>query len=574
MVLQAAARLSKLWVPNGGIAATAAEDGHSKLIRAGFLRQSHSGIFHLLPLGRRVQDKVEGVVSRHMEESLSASRVSLSSISTEALWEKSGRLQNVASELFRFSDRKDVAYLLSPTHEEEITALVARAVKSYKELPLRLYQITRKYRDEFRPRHGLLRGREFTMKDLYTFDRSLDSATETYHSVRTAYSEIFSELKLPVLAAKASSGDMGGNLSHEYHLPMPLGEDQVVSCSKCDYAINEEIANVRVREEASPGAQLGIWRGISKDGSTLVNVWYPRSARQPGSADKIRDYSDKDINISAVRSIVPDLVVGVEGIQSLWSAALGSETRTATRLLNIVDGRLPLSLSDKIVGELGMSAWPEGLNLPEPPLAVSVHAGGGQEFGPLNLLRVRDGDRCSQCSSGTLNVRRAMELGHTFLLGTRYSEPLNAKITIPPSTSGIPMQMGCYGIGISRIIGAVAEHLADRRGLNWPIAIAPYSCVIVPAREHEGDALEVYQTVIRDLGTMEGQFDAIIDDRRATLPWKLTDADLIGFPLIVVLGREWRTGKRVEVQCRPLGIKEAVTISDLPQFIRNLYIQL
>ncbi|KAL2199746.1 hypothetical protein P885DRAFT_29736 [Corynascus similis CBS 632.67] len=572
MIPAAVARLSRVWFPSGGIAASASEDAHSKLIRAGFLRQSNAGMFHMLPLGRRVQDKIEGLVARHMDESLAASRVSLSSLSAESLWERSGRLNKVASELFRLSDRRDVAYLLAPTHEEEITSLVARSVKSYKELPLRLYQITRKYRDEFRPRHGLLRGREFVMKDLYTFDNTAESALETYNEVRAVYDRIFSDLKLPVLAAKASSGDMGGNLSHEYHLPTPLGEDHVVSCSNCDYVVNEEIADALISEEVPFDTPFKTWRGITKDRSRLVNVWYPRWT-QPRGGGELREVTQQDINLSAVKSVVPDLDSAVEDALPFWSAAIAPETKTATEIVNVIDSRLPQSLVDSLSGLSPTTpSWPAELSPPTTPLSVSSCRGTGNDNGSLNLLRIRTGDICPQCSSGSLRVEKAMELGHAFFLGTRYSQPLGAMTTLPHAKQTSPMQMGCYGIGISRIMGAAAEYLADKTGLNWPLAIAPYSCVVVPGKDtSDSDAMHVYHQISKVSGSASRFLDLVLDDRQRPLPWKLTDADLIGFPIIVLLGREWRTSKRVEVQCRRFGIKQIVEIADLPSTIENLH---
>lgn len=468
-----------------------------------------------------------------------------------------------------------MAYLLAPTHEEEITLLVARTVKSYKELPLRLYQITRKYRDEFRPRHGLLRGREFVMKDLYTFDNSVESALETYDKVRAVYSRIFSVMKLPILPARASSGDMGGDLSHEYHLPTPLGEDRVVSCSDCDYVVNEEIADTVVSEEVAADAPPAVWRGITKDRTKLVNVWYPRWTNPLGGGTA-REYTDQDISLSAVKLVLPDLDAGVEDSIPFWSAATAAETGTATEIVNVVDGRLPRSLADRLGGTApSISSWPATLDPPEPMLPITTLHLTTNGRKPLNLMRIRSGDKCPQCSSGALKVERAMELGHTFFLGARYSKPLGAMTSMPPTGQPLPMQMGCYGIGISRVIGAVAEHLADQTGLNWPVAIAPYSCVIIPGRDSDdGDALQVFQHVIGARGPGCEFLDVVLDDRDKGLPWKLTDADLIGFPVIVVLGREWRTARRVEVQCRRLGLKQTMALEDLPGIISQVHASL
>ncbi|KAK4197726.1 putative prolyl-tRNA synthetase [Triangularia verruculosa] len=575
MISSALARLSRVWFPTKKKPASGVENGHAKLIRAGFLRPSHAGIFHMLPLGRRVQSKLEDLVASHMEHMLAASRVSLSAVSSQSLWEKSGRLENTASELFKFSDRKDVGYLLAPTHEEEITTLVAQTAKTAKDLPLRLFQITPKYRDEFRPRHGLLRGREFVMKDLYTFDNSIESALATYNDVRQVYSRIFEEMKLPVLAAKASSGNMGGNLSHEYHLPTPLGEDHVVSCDSCDYVANEEVAESVLSDQATSDTAFKVWRGITKDRTKLVNVWYPKQTK-PVDGGELREYTDLDINTTEVKSIVPDLDAGVEDALPLWSAATAAGG-TAVELINIVDCRLPRSFSDGLGGaQPNTSSWPGKLR-PQKEVPVSVLTTNHNNSGkPLNIIRIHTDDKCPSCTSGHLKAEKAMELGHTFYLGTRYSEALGAIMLAPnDEKQNLPMQMGCYGIGISRIIGAVAELMVDDRGLNWPLAIAPYSCVIVTgAGVDEQDAVEVYRQISQVGGVDAKYLDVVLDDRQKTLPWKLMDADLAGFPVIVTLGREWLSTKRLEVQCRRLGVKQAVEMAELPQIIAKLHTNL
>jgi prolyl-tRNA synthetase len=473
--------------------------------------------------------------------------------------------------LFKFSDRKETDFLLAPTHEEEITTLVARTVKSYKELPLRLYQITRKYRDELRPRHGLLRGREFIMKDLYTFDISAESASDTYHTVRAAYAALFAEMKLPVLAARASSGDMGGALSHEYLLPIAIGDDHVVHCNKCDYVVNEEIAGSSAAWGSPADDELGVWRGITKDRLTLVNVWYPKRLIVAGS-EETRENTDADIDLHSVKSIVPALDTAVVDAVPLWAAAMANSPLQTMRLLNLADGRLPSSVrQDLVQGKQGAEMWPIQLHgMPLPPLLVSDSI--ERDFPGAGLLRVRDGDDCPRCSSGTLKVERALELGHTFDLGTRYSEPLGLAVAVPPATKKEPVFMGCHGIGISRIIGAVAEHLADGAGLNWPVAIAPYSCVVVPGKEEDMEgAIRVHDHVVSSAEAGSNLLDVVVDDRRMSLPWKLRDADLIGFPVMIILGRGWRASQCVEVQCRQLKLREDVEWDRLPGFINKLY---
>lgn len=513
----------------------------------------------MLPLGQKVQDKLEKLIDKHME-SIGASKVSLSSISSQALWEKSGRLNAYGAELFRLSDRKDKALLLAPTHEEEITALVSRVASSYRDLPLRLYQIGRKYRDELRPRQGMLRSREFVMKDLYTFDSTTEAALDTYEKVRAAYSRLFDELKVSYLVAEASSGDIGGDLSHEYHLPSAIGEDVVVGCDSCSYVANEELAIAKPssppQENDGPAAagKAMVWRGISKDRNTLINVWYPA----------VPNASPSDINTHAIKKIVPELDPSIENPAALWTAGLSK------KLVNIVDQRLGpafASASSSITSRPDVLPPRSGLNIASLPCEVVSTTQEGQ---PINALRIREGDSCAQCQTGKLKIQKAVELGHTFHLGTKYSEPLGATIQLPENTMA-PIQMGCHGIGVSRIISAVAYHLADAKGLNWPRAIAPFDVAIVGVKKDSfGDAKQVYDRLVGELDATAGGIDAVYDDRLKDVGWKLNDADTVGYPVIVVLGNKWQTEQVCEVQCRRLSVKEHVPLDKLPAFVGSL----
>ncbi|KAF5620967.1 prolyl-tRNA synthetase [Fusarium sp. NRRL 25303] len=558
--------LSTIWVPTGGITANEDEFGHGKLVRGGFLRQ-------LLPLGLRVQDKIEKLIDKHMH-SVGASRLSLSTISSEELWRKSDRLESVAPELFRLKDRKDTPLILSPTHEEEITILVAGIVNSYKDLPIRLYQITRKYRDERRPRHGLLRSREFLMKDLYTFDLTTLEAVETYRQVSAAYRAFFDELKLPYLVAEASSGDMGGDLSHEYHLPSSVGEDTVVNCDSCGYTANDEVAALRPRSlsydgsESPAASHFRVWRGISKDRKTLINAWYPRPS---GTS------AESGLNLHAVKSAVPELDATIEDPLPLWGVSLESGT---TKVINVVDGRLE-PVFERVRDQLPL--LPKDLQ----PYQVEYSTiGSTASGGGLNLARITDGDACPRCEDGALNIHRALECGHTFQLGTRYSVPLDACVTLPrsgiPATaaeeglvpgSRIPLQMGCHGVGVSRIFGAVAEILADEQGLNWPRAIAPFEVAIIPTPDLAEDSLRIYDLLAAG-DNSRNSLDVVLDDRQRSFVWKMKDADIVGFPVLVILGRSYKENGTCEVQCRRLSIKETVKLDALPAFISNLLDQL
>ncbi|KAI0171990.1 prolyl-tRNA synthetase [Hypoxylon sp. FL1284] len=566
-------RRSKFWIPAKGITPSKDEDTLSKLSRAGYHRQSHAGIFNLLPLGQRVQEKIERLIDKYMLQ-LGASKVSLTSISSQALWQQTNRLEGYGQELFRFSDRKDVPFLLAPTHEEEITTLVSMTVKSYKTLPLRLYQIGRKYRDEIRPRHGFLRSREFLMKDLYTFDDSTESALSSYEQVRAAYSRLFDELKLPYLVAEASSGDIGGDLSHEYHLPASIGEDNVISCNSCDYVANEEVATTKPSplEETTPSPGSGdvlaanVWRGITKDRSTLVNVWYPASS------------SGDCINTHAVKSVLPELDASLTDPIQYWSSTEeSSEPRSHVQLVNLVDGKLGPAFARAIqVNPTLVSLLPEGSSIDLTSITTEYVTTLNDKS--LNLLRIQDGDNCPRCSSGKLKVHKAVELGHTFHLGTRYSEPLGARVSVPANsdsatkTKEVPMQMGCHGIGVSRIIGAVADHLADEKGLNWPRSIAPFEVVVIPGKGLEDDGVIVSEYLANS--QVPRPLDLLLDDRPESLPFRMKDADLVGYPVIVVLGKGWSSDRLCEVQCRRLSSVSHTLLSDLPMHINQLLAQL
>lgn len=485
-----------------------------------------------------MQNKIEGLIDKHMR-TLGAAKVSLSSLSSEELWAKSGRLdKGRSSELLRLEDRKGAKYLLSPTHEEEITTIIANAVHSYKELPLRLYQVTRKYRDEPRPRQGLLRSREFLMKDLYTFDETEQAAQKTYEQVRQAYASFLSELKMPYLTAAASSGNMGGNMSHEYHLASANGEDTIIRCDACHFAMNEEIyiarpnANTEKLSETAPVASAVY---VSKDRKTICHLHWPEASGEP--------------NIYAVKEVWPEVDSGLHGEDAMAAFNNANVQMGEQAQLAILDPRLSAERK---------SIMDECHGLPSSTLQ------------PSNTLMTKacSGDACPSCKTGHLQLHRAVEIGHTFHLGTRYSLPLSANIS-DANNKTVSVEMGCHGIGVSRLIGAIASLLVDSAGLNWPLAICPFQMAILPSpAADEKDVNHIY-------GEMSCSVeDTVIDDRDRSLGWKLKDADLVGYPMIVVMGRRWKDERIVELQCRRLGVTEEVQVSQLGEKVRALQARL
>ncbi|KAF2722770.1 prolyl-tRNA synthetase [Polychaeton citri CBS 116435] len=557
--------VSKLFAPTTGTkykgtsGRVSDDNGTDLLLRAGFIRQAHSGVFHILPLGLRVQEKLERIIDRHMQGLLRASKASLSSITSEALWRDSGRFQSGRdSEFFQFEDRKGSKFLLSPTHEEEITSVVANAVASYEDLPLRIYQISRKYRDEARPRQGLLRGREFIMKDLYTFDASEAEALETYETARNAYNAIFAELGLPYLMASADSGNMGGNLSHEFHFVSDKGEDNVVSCTGCDYCVNEEVHAVDTGNATTASLPHQTAFGISKDGQSLLVYYFPADGQiERSSPTDVNTTTKETINPHIIRASLPDLSIdfGETAPVQRWAGAVKNSPKTTPRVINIHDPRID---TNSVPAASAISAVAEALQQITSVRDVDIPQ--ITYTSPSPITSPQPGDSCPRCSTGHLRLNQAVEIGHTFHLGDRYSKPLKAQVRTS-SNETVDVQMGCHGIGVSRVVGAVAAILADKRGLNWPLAIAPFGVVVVqnPQIECADDAKGVADAIVMDAGGL----DCVIDDRQKSIPWKLNDADLIGYPFIVVFGRAWGEKKMLELQCRALGVREEVAVGAL-----------
>lgn len=435
------------------------------------------------------------------------------------------------------------------------------------------------------------------MKDLYTFDYNVKEALETYSSVKHAYTQLFNELKIPYLVAAADSGNMGGNLSHEFHFPSSKGEDSVVSCSNCDHVYNEELADGkaygpgsepkaaagfdtdRTQAEGPPAISNGLWMAISKDKKTLVRGWYPKYLMRDGCEEPV----ERDVNSHAVKSITTaagiDIDLSVENPLEQWAAQLKSESTSAQRprVLDLYDSQV------RAYKRPPLSELLREVNCPTADVEYSMLDRFPGTTNGLNLVKVHDGDKCSKCAQGSLKTHTAVELGHTFHLGTRYSEVLQASVMVdrslldtsdkPSSDSTskdqiVPMQMGCHGIGVSRMISAVADKLADSKGLNWPTAIAPYEVIVVPAKGLETEAEKVYDSLVSD---RTAPIDAILDDRDKQMGWKLGDADLIGYPVIVVVGKGWKKQQTLEVQCRRLdNLRKDVSLEKLPSFVRSL----
>ncbi|RMJ23054.1 hypothetical protein PHISP_06087 [Aspergillus sp. HF37] len=435
------------------------------------------------------------------------------------------------------------------------------------------------------------------MKDLYTFDYSSENAIKLYTSVKSTYMQLFEELKLPFLVAEASSGDMGGKLSHEFLLPSPQGEDTIISCSNCGFAYNEEIADGKAGGQefaiarpapgfategmhagTSPTISNALWMGVSRDKRTLLRGWYPKYVMNATDKKPVeKEASSHAIKVIASAAGV-DLDLSVDNPLQQWASQAGADrafllTRALRpKVLDLYDSQVR-AFQRPPLGDLAEKA-----GCAEDSIQYSMLDRFPGTADGLRLAKASDGEQCPKCAEWSLAVHRAVELGHTFHLGTRYSEALRSNVTVPDpkgetfqpgeKSKMVPMHMGCHGIGVSRMITAVADVLADNRGLNWPRVIAPYEVAVIAMEEGQTpDAEKVYDLLASD----QPGLDVIFEDRDRRPPWLLTDADLIGFPVVVVVGKAYKKRQAVEVQCRRLdNLREDVPLDQLAGFVRSL----
>ncbi|RMZ76546.1 hypothetical protein DV738_g4901, partial [Chaetothyriales sp. CBS 135597] len=579
-------RRGDIWVPQS-ISNNAAQPDNTTvhLINAGFVYQPNAGIFHFLPLGLRVLEKVEQLVDRHMR-SVGASKVALSSLSRQSLWQKSGRL-TAGGEFFKLTDRSRVDWLLAPTHEEEFTEMVRLSGTLRKSTSLRLYQVGRKYRDELRARGGLLRGKEFIMKDLYTFDRTPDAAVATYDEVRAAYRNFFDELGLPYSEARADSGSMGGNLSHEYHLTADEGEDTVITCSSCDHARNIEfvpplarsivkLTNHHAHPVADPASPANITATVSRDfisedKKTLVRV----IVNPHGSSDSEAKSSINTHVVKAALSGHAEVDTGIQeeaAIKIFLSTKPGvnpdsekDKAASQRRIIYLLDKDVNFEhflanfRLDESLGEL--EAWAIHSSV------ADVHHGS-----PIDLLIPSKGDTCPSCKTGVLNVQKTIEIGHTFHLGTRYSSKFNLVYLSEPDRQPTLYEMGCHGIGVSRLVAAAARLRApagkDKSwSLQWPKAIAPYHVSVICSTE-SAEQVEAGHEIYD--GLESERLDVLLDDRTdCSFGWKLADARILGIPIAVLPAR--KSGeKRWVVICPALGFEEDVPATEVSETVQSL----
>ena len=544
---------------------------HRLMARAGLLRRLAAGIYTLQPAGWRTLRKLMAIVRREMERA-GAIELSMPAIQPAELWEESGRWFKYGAELLRMEDRHGRRFCFGPTHEEVVTDLVRRDVKSYRQLPINLFQIQTKFRDEIRPRFGLMRGREFLMKDAYSFDATKESLDRSYRAMHAAYSRIFEACGLEYSVVEADSGTIGGSSSHEFMVLADTGESAVASCAACGYGANLERAEVgELPVPATDGGEAP--REVTTPGTTTVAQVAELLEVEPAQVVKTLIYQTDD-GLAAV-------------------AIRGDREVNEVKLLNILGGLgLRLATAEQVEaatgGPLGFSG-PVGLSADvrlvacesARPLAGFVCGAnkGDRHFASVrwdrdvastrpvewvDVMTAAHGDPCPRCSSGELRLSRGIEVGHIFKLGTTYSEKMNCTFTDEHGRLR-PMEMGCYGLGIGRTAAAAIEQGHDRDGIIWPVPLSPFTVVLTsldPGDEAVRSAADSLYEELMDVLAPAG-FDVLYDDRAERPGVKFKDADLVGFPVRVVVGARSLANGGAEVSNRQDGEREVVPLDQV-----------
>ncbi len=538
---------------------------HKLMIRAGMIQKLASGIYNYLPLGLRVIRRIESIIREEMNRS-GASELLMPGVIPAQLWQESGRWSYYGPELLRFKDRKSNDFLLGPTHEEVIVDIARKAVRSYRDLPMCLYQVQSKFRDEVRPRYGLMRGREFIMKDAYSFHADEESLDEMYWRMHEVYTTIFKRFGLNFRPVEADSGTIGGDVTHEFHVLAASGEDVIAHCDKCDYAANIEKATstyselpVDVPDEALTAEE------VETPGKTSIEDVAAFLGVKPSDTVKMLVYEvnngerlvgvcirgDREVNDAKLRGLLGANAVDIPDEKNLASkAGLAVGYLGAYRFENEAIGEIIADYSVAAMSDTVCGANRPGYHVkhvfPARDLKVSRYADVGY---------VSEGDKCPRCGDGKLTMSKGIEVGQVFKLGKKYASPMNM-VFLDESGNQKTATMGCYGIGVSRTAAAAIEQNHDKDGIIWPASIAPYGVALLCLDPADSEVSSVARKLHDDI--QNAGVEVIMDDREERPGIKFKDADLIGCPVRIVVGGRGLKEGIVEIRQRRTGITEKV----------------
>lgn len=568
-------RVSKLYAPTlREVPAEAEVVSHQLMLRAGFMRKAAGGIYTYLPLAWRVLKKIERIVREEMDAK-GSQELLMPIVQPAEIWQESGRWDVYGAEMFRLQDRHNRCFCLGPTHEEMVTTLIRGDVRSYRQLPLSVYQIQNKYRDERRPRFGLMRGREFIMKDAYSFDRDEAGLDKSYQDMYDAYTNIFTRCGLNFRPVEADSGAIGGSGSHEFMVIADSGEAEIVFCTSCDYAANVEKAEL-FPLEAEEEAMLTKEEVVTPDCKTIADVCAYLKLPVDHSVKAVAYNSEKGLILCFVRG--DHEVNEIKVINTCGVIDLEMATEEQLAAAGTVGGYMgPVGIDNKKVivvvdatvmkmHNVCCGANKEGYHF--------INVNPGRDFTPTYVADIRliqEGDPCPHCG-GEVSKARGIEVGQVFKLFTKYSSALKATY-LDENGKEQPMVMGCYGVGVSRTMAAAIEQNYDDNGIIWPIEIAPYHVLVVPVNTKDeasaAKAEEIYMQ-LKKVG-----LETVIDDRNERPGVKFKDADLIGYPLRVVVGPKTLTEGKLEVKIRKTGkIRYLPLDGDYVQDIKNIIAEL
>ena len=532
------------------------------MLRAGMIRKAAGGLYTYMPLAWRTLKKIMQIVREEMDEA-GGQEIAMPIVQPSEIWQETGRWSVYGDEMFRVADRHGRQFCLGPTHEEMVTTLIRDEVRSYKQLPLMLYQIQNKYRDEIRPRFGLMRGREFIMKDLYSFDKDEEGMNESYKKMYDAYTRVFSRMGLEFRPVEADNGAIGGGHSHEFTVLAEAGESNIAYCSKCEYAASDE------------KAELNVIKAAEEDMKELEKVSTPGAHTIELVADYLKLPLDKTIKAVAFQSEHDELILAF---------VRGDHEVNDVKVLNLFDDVIDLHMAtdEAIAAAGGVAGFMSPIGLKEGTKVVvdatvmemyNACAGANEkdmhyinvnpkrDFKDVitaDIRMVKEGDACPHCGA-PLKMTRGIEAGQVFTLGTKYSKALHATF-LDENGKEKPLVMGCYGIGVSRTMAAAIEQNNDENGIIWPKAIAPFEVVVVPVNAKNEDQLRISEEIYHELKTKG--VDVLLDDRKERAGVKFKDADLIGYPLRITVGPKAVEEDSVELKIRRNGDMVNVTKAD------------
>ncbi len=534
---------------------------HQLMLRSGMIRKVAAGIYSYLPLGLRSLRKVENIVREEMNRA-GAIEILMPMVVPAELWEESGRWEQYGKELLRIKDRKESPFCLGPTHEEVVTDIARREIRSYRQLPVNLYQIQTKFRDEIRPRFGLMRGREFIMKDAYSFDLDEQGADQAYEKMYQAYRRIFTRCGLNFRAVEADTGNIGGSASHEFMVLADAGEDAIVSCDSCEYAANVEKAELGDPGQSAAAAAQEMKKVLTPARKTIEDValFLETSADQlvktlivqtdTGETVAVLLRGDRELNeiklcrllgCNWVEMAPEELVVKATGAPSGFAGPVGLKLRI------LADFEVAV-MSDFIVGANEKDAHYTGANL-------------GRDFAVETFSDLRQavsGDPCPRCG-GKLQSWRGIEVGHVFKLGTKYSAAMNATVLDDQGQDQV-LYMGCYGIGVGRTVAAAVEQNHDEHGIIWPMPIAPFQVLVTMVNPKDQAVVEAAEALYGELQSRG--IEVLLDDRDERPGSKFKDADLLGIPLRVTVGARALKEGSLELQQRSSGERTMLPIAE------------